>query len=55
MSHEQNRGKKDKRKPPKQDKKRKGLPPHLERGQTQQNGTVKEIQRHMNDLEERKK
>jgi hypothetical protein len=53
MSHSQDRGKeKKKKKEPKQDKKRKGLPPHLQRTK-EQHGSVREIQKHLDDLAER--
>jgi hypothetical protein len=55
MSKSRDRGgKKEQRTPAKSDKKKGGLPPHLQR-QKEQHGSVKEIQRHLNDLEERQK
>lgn len=54
MAHNRDRGKKDKRKPPKGDKKRKGVPPHLQQGKDQ-GSSAREIQRHLNDLAERQK
>lgn len=58
MAHSRDRGNKEKRREPKQDKKRKGLPPHLQRTNTStnnQNGSLREIQRHINELEEKQK
>jgi hypothetical protein len=53
MAHSRDRGKKEKKKAPKQDKKQKGIAPHLERSREQSNGTVREIQRHLDDLSKR--
>lgn len=47
MAHSRDRGKKEKRKNIKQPKKRKGLPPHLEREQ-QRPAALEEIKRHIN-------
>ncbi|MDQ4076858.1 MAG: hypothetical protein M3220_11515 [Chloroflexota bacterium] len=54
MSHDRNMPKKPKRKPKKRDKKRKGLPPHLERAR-EENSTLREIQRHIDDLSEQRR
>ena len=52
MAHSRDKGKKEKKKPAKQDKHKKGIPPHL---QQQENSSVREIQRHLDDLSERQK
>lgn len=52
MGHNRDRGNKEKRRPAKNDKKQKGLPPHLQR-QREQKGPAREIQRHLDDLAQR--
>lgn len=55
MSKSQDRGgKKEQRRPAKNEKKKGGLPPHLQR-EREQNSSVREIQRHLDDLGERQK
>ena len=51
MSHDRDRPKKPQRKPKSKDKKRKGVPPHLQRRQEQ--GSIHEIQRYLDDLAQR--
>lgn len=48
MGHEQNRGGKEKKKPAKNDKKQKGIPPHLQR--ERDDSTSKDINKHMEDV-----
>ncbi len=54
MAHSRDRAKKEKRKSPKEEKKNKGIPPHLQR-QREDNGSLQEIRRHITDLEDRQK
>jgi hypothetical protein len=54
MAHSRDRGKKEKKKAPKEDKKKKGLPPHLQRTR-ETNNSLREIQHHLDDLAERQK
>lgn len=53
MSHDRNMPKKPKRKVGKKQKKRKGLPPHLQRAQ--QRDSISEIQRYLDEVRERTK
>jgi hypothetical protein len=55
MARSRDRGKKEKKKAPKEDaKKKKGVPPHLQRTRDT-NNSLREIQHHLDDLAERQK
>ncbi len=53
MAKSQDKGKKEKKKP-KQEKAKKGLPPHLQQGRND-DGSLREIRRHVDDLAEKQK